>query len=204
MARTLSAVRILRIAVKVGAIADSAVITASGSARWRRNELAVVNWLTKEQGHLLTWSTHIGDAKLGPAMAKYGSLSVTIGPVTPDAIEWPSEPSVDLEAYLRDGIGRSSEFISDREDLCSVLASYGNVTRGRFYAWLSPASYPARLVQALIIARDMGASQHISVIEQRLGGDPVVLSSGESIDILPAARRWARQYAEALEDEITI
>ena len=83
----------------------------------------------------------MGDAKLGPAMTGYGELSVPIRALIDGKIEWPSKASADLEALIGEGVGRSSEFMVDREDLCLLLASDSDVARGRLYAWLPTASF---------------------------------------------------------------
>lgn len=205
MAKPLSAPQILRIAAGISAIPASAEINArQRSALWRRGELEVLCQVTKEQGHILTWSTFIGDAKLGPAMTDFGSLSIKIRGLTDYVTEWPIRPSAELETFLQENLGKSSEFIVDREDLCELLASYDDVARGRFYAWLTRGSYPARLVQALIVAHDMGSSRHISMIKEKLNGGPIVLSSGDRIEILPKARYWAKEYEKALGAKIDL
>jgi hypothetical protein len=205
MARMLSGPQVLRIAAEIGAIPASAEITPrKRSALWRRGELEVVCRLEKEQGQILTCYTFIGDAKLGPAMTEYGRLSVSIRGLIDDVIEWPTRSSTQLEEFLRENLGKASEFILDREDLCLVLASDDDVPRGRLYAWLPRASYPARLVEALIIARDMGSSRLVSMIEEKLHGSPVVLSNGDRIEILPEARYWAKEFEKALGAEIDL
>jgi hypothetical protein len=59
-------------------------------------------------------------------------------------------------------------------------------------------------VQALIIARDMGASRLGSMIEEKLHGSPVVLSNGDRIEIPPEARYWAKEFEKALGAEINL
>ena len=86
----------------------------------------------------------------------------------------------------------------------TAARSDDDVPRGRLYAWLPRASYPARLVQALIIARDMGSSRLVSMIEEKLHGSPVVLSNGDRIDIFPAARYWAEEFEKALGARIDL
>lgn len=205
MARMLGGRQALRLEAEIGAIPASAEITpGKRSALWRRGELYAVCRLEKEQGHILTWYAFIGDAKLGPAMTEYGSLSVSIRELIDDVIEWPTRSSTQLEEFLRENLGKASEFILDREDLCLVLASDDDVPRGRLYAWLPRASYPARLVQVLIIARDMGSSRLVSMIEEKLHGSPVVLSNGDRIDSFPAARYWAEEFEKALGARIDL
>ena len=204
MPRMLAANRILRLAAEVGAIPASMELTARDTGRWRRGELDVICRLTKQEGHLLTFSTHIGDARFGDAMAEFGRLAVSVQGLTDHVIEWPTRSSAELESFVRESLGQSAEFIVDREDLCEVLASYDDVARGRFYAWLPRASYPGRLVGALIIARDMGSSRHVAMIEEKLNGSPVILSNGDRIEILPEARYWAKEFEKVLGAKIDL
>jgi hypothetical protein len=77
-----------------------------------------------DQDGRLVWRSFIGDAKLGPAMSKFGSLMIAIDPVADDSIGWPEgqETFTRLGEFLLDGIGASKTFLSGRLDLAKILA----------------------------------------------------------------------------------
>ncbi|MFF3654810.1 hypothetical protein [Streptomyces olivochromogenes] len=139
----------------------------------------------------------MGDAKFGPPLATYGSLSVPIRS-SQDSTAWPTALDDSLTSFLQDGLGKAAEFVADRGDLCSILSSPETVVRGNLHAWLPVANYPARLVQALILARDLGLDEMQVQIERKLAQDPIRLSNGRLLEILSSAKGWAAKYSAAL------
>src|SRR5207249_10525472 len=140
-----------------GVIPASATIDRKGRATWADGDLGLVAMVERRPDERLGWHAFAGDAKLGPALSKFGGLSVAIDPATDDSIEWPDATvhQDSLEVFLGSGIGAAQHFIDDRADLARLLASEFDIRRGNLTAWLPLASYPARLVQALIVARDL-------------------------------------------------
>lgn len=200
MVKRLTPGEVLRTAVKLGAIPDDASVDRKGRATWRSGEFSLAAVVHAGREGRLVWRSFVGDAKLGPAMSEFGSLMVAIESATDDSIDWPAgQKSLPvLGEYLCEGIGASRTFFIDRLDLASILASEFNVRRGRLTTWLPHPSYPARLVQALIIARDIGADELEEVIEARLRSGPQILQDGREVDIFASATRWAKQYEKAV------
>lgn len=198
VARAMSAPSILRAAISAGIIPDSAEVSRKGVAQWDDGVLAWVAWLSKDKTGRLLWHTNTGDAKFGDAMEEYGRLSVPIRGIGDPSLEWPAAFTEDVAAWLRDGLGESLTFVEDRADLCRLLQEKGDVARGGLYAWLPIANYPARLVQSLILARDLGSAELEQRALERLAGEPVELSHGRVLDIQSSAGRWAKEYAKVL------
>jgi hypothetical protein len=111
---------------------------------------------------------------------------------------WPVGPDDSLNRFLRNGVGAAAEFVVDRADLCSILSAADNVVRGDLYAWLPVANYPARLVQALILAMDIGSFEKQERVREELSREPIRLSNGRLLDIRQSAKGWAAKYSSAL------
>ncbi len=200
MPRTMTPGHILRAAAAAEVIPGSAEVDRTGRATWTDGPFALVTDLLRRPDGRLGWRAFVGDATLGPALAAYGGLFVTIEPARDDAVAWPEGtrlPDV-VAAFLRDGIGAARGFVADRADLAALLASDGDVRRGDLAARLPAANYPARLVQALIIARDAGADQLCADIQATLASTAPVWAGERQIDVAASARHWAQQYGKAL------
>jgi hypothetical protein len=85
-----------------------------------------------------------------------------------------------------------------------LLASEGDVKRGDLNAWLPIGGLAARLVEALILAREMGLSEVEDHIRGRIHQEPITVSFGRVIDITADARSWAKQFGKALDLEIKV
>jgi hypothetical protein len=83
-------------------------------------------------------------------------------------------------------------FVVDRLDLAQLLASESDVRRGSLTTWLPPANYPARLVQALILARDLGSVELEAEVKEKLRSGTLLLPGGQEVDIASSAKRWAK------------
>ncbi|WP_157606495.1 hypothetical protein [Saccharomonospora cyanea] len=145
----------------------------------------------------------MGDAKFGPALEKYGSMSVPIRSSS-NEVPWPQTVDRSLEVFLREGLGRATQFVANRTELCLLLSSYEDVQRGELYAWLPVANYPARLVQALVLARDIGSPGLEPWIQGCLEQGSLRLSTGRSMDVLASAKGWASRYSSALGFDIMV
>jgi hypothetical protein len=150
--------QVLRHAAEAGIIPPAAPISRKGEATWRADGRELLARVERQSDRMLSWHTYVGDAKLGPAMAKFGRLAVRIEPASGEVIDWTQRSGLSDEVlrYLREGIGASLHFVVDRADLAQILASEHDIRRGGLSTWLPRGSYPARLVEALILARDMG------------------------------------------------
>ncbi|MEU7588990.1 hypothetical protein AB0A95_22195 [Micromonospora sp. NPDC049230] len=206
MAKQISVGHILKIGMAIGVIPEAATVDRKGRAMWSSDELALVAMLERRPDGRLGWHIFVGDLKLGPALSSFGSLTVAIDPAVDDAIDWPTtnESVESVEQFLRDGIGIARGFVVDRLDLAQLLASELNVRRGSLTTWLPLANYPARLVQALILARDLGATELEAEIQEKLGSGTLLLPGGQEVDVARSAKRWAKQYAKALGREVLV
>lgn len=203
MARNVTAPGVLGKAVEVGAVPAAASVSGKGDACWEVGELNYRLWVWKDAAGALTWDLHIADAKFDALMSEYGGLSVLVRD-SRNAMPWPLAADASLASFLEEGPGQARQFVVDRADLCALLSSSADVHRGEFYAWLPIANYPARLVKALVLARDIGAVDLESGILSKLQDSPISLSNGHSLDILESAKSWAGKYSAALGFEIPI
>ncbi|GAA3137883.1 hypothetical protein GCM10020001_070540 [Nonomuraea salmonea] len=203
MAKPLTAPAVLRVAMELGAISSEAEVSRKGEVRWESRELAYLGWISKGAGGTLAWYLNVGDAKFGPALEKYGRMSVPIRSSS-NKIPWPQAVDEPLEDFLQKGLGQATCFVVDRTDLGVLLSSAEDVQRGELYAWLPVANYPARLVQALVLARDIGLPDLESRIRAELERGPIQLTSGRTMDVLASAREWAGRYSRVLGYDIEI
>jgi hypothetical protein len=189
----------------VGALPVDASISRKGGARWASGEFSYRAWVWKDAAGALAWNLHVGDAKFGTQMSEsgYGGLSVAIHSSL-KALPWPVAADPLLAEFLREGLGQATSFVADRADLCVLLCSSEDVHRGDLHAWLPIANYPARLVQALILARDLGRDDLESQIRSKLQGDPIPLDFGRSLEIQQSAKRSAAKYSAVLGFEVRI
>lgn len=206
VARMMSAGEILRSGMEHGIVPSTAEVDRKGRASLRSGDLDVVVTVQRELDNSLLCLAFVGDAKLGPAMSNYGSLAVRLDPAEPDSIGWPSGSRLgdDHVEFLRVRIGELLGFVEDRADLAAILASESAVRRGGLKAWLLLSNYPARLVQALIIARDLGSDELVEVIRGRLRSGTRMLPDGQDLDIMATAKVWAKQYEKALGYAISL
>ncbi|WP_141910242.1 hypothetical protein [Micromonospora sp. A202] len=206
MAKQLSMSRVFDIAVGVGVIPESATVDRRGRATWSSDEFALVATLERLSDGRIGWHFFVGDLKFGPALSSFGGLSVAIDPAVDDAVDWPTvDDSVEYaEEFLHGGIGAAQGFVVDRLDLARLIASESDVLRGNLTTWLPLSNYPARLVQALILARDLGSTELEAEIEKKLRSGTLLLPGGREVDIASSAKRWAKQYAKALGREVPV
>lgn len=206
MAKQISVSQILKMATTIGAIPESARVDRKGRATWSSGDFALVVILERRSDGRLGWHAFVGDLKLGPTLSSFGSLSVAIDPAIDDAIDWPTtnDSAESVEEFLRGGVAVAPGFVVDRLDLAQLLASESDVRRGNLTTWLPLASYPARLVQSLILARDLGSVELEAKIREKLNSGVLLLPGGQEVDIASAAKRWAKQYAKALGHEVLV
>ncbi|MET8088464.1 hypothetical protein [Micromonospora sp. NPDC005237] len=203
MPKQMSISQVFKIAIGAGVIPESATVDRKGRATWSSDEFALTATLERCPDGRLRWHFFVGDLKLGPALSSFGSLSVAIDPVLDDALELPTTGE-SVEDFLRGGIGTAQGFVVDRLDLAQLLASKSDVRRGNLTTWLPLANYPARLVQALILARDLESIELEAAIQEKLKAGPLLLPGGQEVDIASSAKRWAQQYAKALDREVLV
>ncbi|ONI74201.1 hypothetical protein BWI15_12685 [Kribbella sp. ALI-6-A] len=190
----------LRQAIKAGAIPVEASLVPRRGAEWTAGELSYGLWLGSKHGGELTWVFNVGDVRLESWMAGRGARPVPIYD-SRGALPWPVSADEVLIDFVRPWQA-AAEFVKDRVDFCRLLASSEDVRRGPVHAWLPPANYPARLVQALIVARDLGDEGLEEQIVAKLhAGGSVDLPTGRVTD-LDQARKWAREWSDVLGYEV--
>ena len=81
---------------------------------------------------------------------------------------------------------------------CYVACRRADITHGQVRVWQPMASYPARTVQYLIIARDIGDQSLVDKAVGALTIGHMELPGGSSVDVRKSAEGWAKQYAKAL------
>ncbi|GAA4356603.1 hypothetical protein [Angustibacter luteus] len=99
---------------------------------------------------------------------------------------------------LAAGLGRAVALVTSRRELCRLLLAEGDVGSGDVYLWHYQA-YPARLVKALLLARDIGAQDDVEqALDALHGGRVLPISPRESEDVLVTATRRAREFEAVL------
>lgn len=194
---------ILRAAIEAGCLPYSAEVKRNGQALWVSDELHYTVWIEKVPDGQMRWSLNVGDAKFGHALEKYGRMAVRlrgVQRVTP----WPAEIDESFTSFLELQIGAAAHFVHDRADLCELFASPEDVRRGEVYAWLPLANYPARLVQALVLAGDMQRRDLETAIRRKLAVGSVEFPDGDTLDVGESATRWAKTFSRALELDIRL
>lgn len=185
----LTAPAIMRLVKELKMIPDHAEISRQGVAEWSDGDLSYVCWVATKGLGSPNLFLNTGDRKLGPSMKEYGGLSVWIRPSEERGFEWPAKATDEFIQLVSTEISGLVGFVADRRDLCTLLATPGSVTRGSHFAWLLPANRPARLVEALVLARDMDADELVESITHSLREDEQRLAS---------AKKWAKDYSKAL------
>jgi hypothetical protein len=194
---------VIRAATAVGAIPLEAEVTGKGLARWNRDGLSILTWLTKSRDQELEWFVNTGDSKLDDLLPKSGGLTVRVRSRRVLPIPWPTSVTPELEEFLRSGIGSASTTVVDREDLCRLLMEPDEVERGSFYIWQDRMSYPSRLVKGLVLARDLNDSMLEREALSKLGGiKGIPVPEGFSGDMFSLAKEWAKRYSREMKMEI--
>ena len=178
-----------------------------GEAHWNERGLSFVAFVDHGQfDNEVTWITYVDDPRYGGVQhgGPFSSVGIrrhgssTLEP-TSGAPPWPTEPRAgdDVIEYLRLGLGASRAFVRDRADFVFLLMQERDVVRGDLATWL-PQAYPARLLMALRIARDMGDAARADELTTLLRGDlPVASDAGKQEPMRVAAGRWAHRLSRA-------
>jgi hypothetical protein len=206
--RTLSGAQLLRAAVGAGILpADTVVGARPAEARWSERGLDFVAYVDpgRRFGEI-TWISYACDPRYG-ASRERGGLGASAGvrhvgandlshPL-PSAPPWPtgSRPDDVALAFLRSGLGASRTFVRDRSDLVSLLMRPRDIIRGDLTTWLYQG-YPSRLLEALLIARDMGDAEREEEITGILNSDLPEHWCGTPEPMRVVARRWAKELAK--------
>jgi hypothetical protein len=200
-----SAAAVMRAVLAADGIGVQAEPSRRGDAQWTRGDLEYQAWVERTADGGITPDTNVGDAKFAERMKQYGRMSVMIRSADPP-LPWPDGRRALAEVLPRlvADFRAEFDFVADRADLCWLLSQERDVHRGPIYAWLPPASYPGRLVKALIPARDAGLADLEKEIREKLAAGPIRLPDGSELEVARAARDWAKQYSKALGFEVTL
>lgn len=208
MVKAISAPAILRLAMGAGAIPEGVDISRKGEASWTRNGLEITARIAKNNQNELDWIVQFADARFAEAMARFGRISIAVRGTDNDPMLWPSAADAETLSVLTERFQEAAGFVADRKELATLLTEKSDVVKGRVYAWLTPTSYPARLVQSLILARDMSDEELTDSALAKLSEDPIELPRSQleetellgptQIDIRKSAQNWAKQYSKAL------
>jgi hypothetical protein len=182
-----------------------AEVSSNGVSRWQENHLLFQLMLERKRDGNLAWTLIVGDAKFGPALKNYGYMSILVRLIGNPSIPWPTG-SADQEfaRFFLDGVAEARAFVSGRADLAGIFASDTDVCRGSVYAWLPPANYISRLIESLIIARDIGDDEFAGDILGRLHSGVQVPSYDRDVDILVMARELAKPFSKALGFQVEL
>src|SRR5690242_4737578 len=104
-------------------------------------------------------------------MKRYGGMSVRVRAISEGVLSWPLKGERESLLLYLDEMHHGIEFVRHRADLASLLAEESDVVRGAACAWQPAASYPARLVQSLVLARDIGANDLIDCVVDKMSSD---------------------------------
>lgn len=197
---------IIRSLVAAGAFPDTVKLVRSDAVRWVEGDLEYGAWVDRRGSNTdtLSCTVNIGDRKFGERMDEFGRLAVLIRAVDGNEIPWPTGRKLNESQilYMKREFDAASNFVLDRVDLCRLLMSKEHVYRNEHYAWLTDASLPARLVMALIVARDLGDAGLEAEAVEKLRSERLTWSSPSGNDMVSVARDWAKQYAKALGQPI--
>ena len=181
-------------------LANAEVNLRRGTCDWADGELRyrLLVWPTRP-GHLAI-TVFVSPAGLLGIASDQGGLDATVG-VRPmsDADSLMASPPA-LAAF----VDVARRFVADRADLCWLLMQEHDVRRDDAVAWLYQG-YPARLVKALVLARELGSSTLEQQVQAVLhSGRQVAVSPIETQDVMVAAERWAVQLARQTGTTVTL
>jgi hypothetical protein len=179
----------------------------NGRIDWTAEDLRVSAYLENEDGgNLLGWSLFVGDAKFGPSLEGLGEMAVRIESTSGQKIPWPvvSDDDGRLKEFYGSGLLVAQKLIASREQLARFLICKSDVGRGQVKIWLNAANYPARLVEALLLARDLNDVELEQLVMAKINSGPLVFPDGDQIDVKADAGYWAKKYQKALGIQIPI
>jgi len=189
--------------MSTGIIPEGLEILRRSGAKWVGGQLRYTVWISKSTNGMLAPVVYVGDAKFGVATEGLGGMSIRVVGAL-EQVPWPDSIDDSFAEDLRRCLGDAISFVVDRADLCELFQSREDVHRGTSYAELQLANYPARLVQSLIIARDLGRADLEASVRIKLQEGPIQFKAAPTVDIYASAKRWAREFERALDISIPI
>lgn len=188
----------LRELAKLKAIPDEAVLDfRRGTGDWHERGLRFRLLLHKDRsvrvpsglGRQLFVSV---SGPLGDPQEK-GGLDATVGIRAAGPLAGSDNDDDGLVTFVE----AARRFVADPTDLCWLLSQESDVWRGDLYAWLYQG-YPARLVKALAVARDLGDADRVrQVLDVLHSGRLIAVTPIEKEDILLVAQRRRAELERA-------
>ncbi|MEV4140959.1 hypothetical protein AB0J72_53445 [Dactylosporangium sp. NPDC049742] len=220
---------IVTAALRDGLFPDGARSLGRGWVVWVEGDLEYRVVVDRDGTHMRR-RAFLGDARLGPAMERYGRLSVPLDPALADPV-WPqgSRLGPDHAAALQRLCRDARSFAHSRRELALLMMSPEDVRRGELVAWLPSGGWPGRLAQALVIATDLDDQPLAGEIRGLIGSratrvvsrrprhapdvtqaerdrlDALYLDRGDlEQDVVRQVEHWLAQYSRALGRTITL
>lgn len=187
-----------------GAVPDSAIVVPrAGRCDWVLRELRFRLFLRRDPGGCEPSGVErIAFVRLAGWLGdewQDGGLGASVGlkPVAPAA-------GVNSRAELALFISAAEAAVVDPEDLCRLLTQQADIPRDSVVVWPFQG-YPARLVMALVSARELGfGGLEAEIIEVLRSGAMVEVAPTQTEDIMVAARRWSATLSEQTGVKISI
>nr|WP_159059506.1 hypothetical protein [Streptomyces antibioticus] len=170
-------------------------------------------WKDRYDRSIFGWMVHSYDTALRDRMDRFGGMSIRIdhprpsGSVNPTNIPqgacypWPASGTPlapEVTATVTQYGPLSLGFVHDRHDLGMLLLADAHVHRGGVWSFAPTNNEPARLAQAILMARHSGDQDleraAVSKLKNR-GEEPVAPRPGYLFR--QAVADWARQYCTA-------
>lgn len=189
MPKPISAPGILREAIRAGALPAGLEVSRKGEATWARDGLELTAWAMKSRYGELDWGVQVADEKFADAMAKYGRWAVLVVANENYPAPWPAPGDADAIAALNQGFREAAGFFAGRGDFARVKAVKEDVIRGRVHVSPGVNSHPARLVESLVLARDLDDTEL---------ADAVLKTLSEDKEIRESAKSWAKRFSKEL------
>lgn len=185
-----------------------------GSLTFTRGDLActVLIWKGHPDRAVFGWAAVASDTALREQMERFGGMSVRIDhptlarPVNPTNIPqgadypWPvvgsslaAEAAASLTRYGRPSL----DFVRDRHDLGLLLLADAHVHRGEVWSFAPTNNEPARVAQAILLARHSGDQdlERSAVAKLRQRGEEPVAPRPDYL-FRRSVADWAKQYAK--------
>ena len=207
MARAMSEPGLVRTLAAAGVLpADAELLPRRRMARWCERGLRFEALVDRGRMGEVEWALFVSDGSVLGLEPSAGGVGATItvraigDRVRDGRLPWPERARLtDAELqFLRRELAEARGFVQDRADLCWLLTQESDVVRGSLFAWFYEG-YPARLVKALTVARDLGDQDLADAATAVLrSGRSWSISPTQEEDILTVAGWHARDLGRVL------
>ncbi|AZQ40047.1 hypothetical protein EJ357_47230 [Streptomyces cyaneochromogenes] len=170
-------------------------------------------WKDRHDRSVFGWMVHTYDTGLRDRMESFGGMSIRIDHPTPSGDANPTNiPTGACYGWPASGTPLAPEvtaavtqygplslcFVRDRHDLGLLLLADAHVHRGSVWSFAPTNNEPARLAQALLLARHSGDQdlERAAVAKLRNRGEEPVAPRPDYL-FRHAVADWAKQYSKA-------